>query len=127
MKKNKKPIEYTIEHLFDIQQRFQHHFYLPKKLSMQQKVDLSKEYLLSAHNEISEVLGTLPWKTHRKYEKKEVNYAELKKELVDVIKFLINIMYIWNISAEDFMDAFYAKSIEVEKRYSNEKSHIKHL
>jgi hypothetical protein len=120
-------IDSTVECLFDAQTRFQHHFYQPNDMTDDEKISLSKEYLLSAHKEISEVLDCLPWKSHRKYASKEINMEELESELIDVVKFLMNVMYIWSIDSKKFVEAFYKKSKEVEERYEREKDHIKHL
>jgi len=125
--KNGQVIDSTVEGLFDVQTRFQHHFYQPSNMSMDEKIALSKEYLLSAHKEISEVLDCIPWKSHRRYETKEIDMKELESELIDVVKFLMNVMYIWGIDSEKFIEAFYKKSKEVEERYEKEKDHIKHL
>lgn len=123
----KQPIELTyeeeadLEDMFKEQASFQHHFYNPDLMTFEEKVALSKEYILSAHCELSEVLNTLPWKTHRKYDKDHFDYFELRGELIDVVKFLFNVYYIWGISSSDLICDFYEKSAKVKQRFEEER------
>lgn len=110
--------------IFAEQESFQHNFYLPFALKEQEKVQLSKEYILSAIRELGEVLNVMPWKSHRKYVA-ETNVEELREELVDVIKFVLNLCIIWGISPEMFYNDFFAKSQKVRERLEAEKTHVK--
>ena len=85
-------------------------------------VALSKEYLLCAHKEISEVLDVLPWKSHKNYSMTEqnVNFRDLNEELIDVVKFILNLYVIWDLDENDFISMFDLKSEKVKQRLITE-------
>ena len=112
----------TLKKIFKEQSDFQHLFYTPKGLTFEQKISLSKEYILSAHRELGEALNELPWKSHRKYKKKHIQMPHFREELIDVIKFVLNLYVIWEISPENFAEDFFKKSKKVRKRHNKEKS-----
>lgn len=126
--KNKKlPKVDSLQGIFLVQKDFQKNFYIPSKMSVDEKVALSKEYILSAHKELSEILDELPWKTHRKYDSKNIDKDKLLLEIVDAVKFIMNLCIIWGIDWKEFLGAFMLKSLRVKRRFNEEKSHIKHL
>ena len=106
--------------MFLEQEDFQKKFYDKQNLDLKEKVALSKEYLLSAHRELNEVLDELPWKSHRKYVNKTVDKTNLTEEAVDVFKFLLNVLIIWDIYDEEFYNSFVNKSIKVRERHEKE-------
>lgn len=85
------------------------------KLTEDDKIRLTKEYLLYIHSELSEVLGNIPWKTHRYTG--QTNRESLLEELVDVTKFLWGLMVIWGVSPQELERAFDRKSDIVEQRF----------
>jgi len=89
-------------------------------MSFNEKMALSKEYILSAHRELSEALDEFPWKSHRKYSDKTLSKERLAEELMDSIKFVLNIYYIWDITPDEFVEAFFHKSQKVRDRLSDE-------
>ena len=115
----------TLKKIFSEQKDFQRFFYSPEDLTFKQKVDLSKEYILSASSELSEILATLPWKTHRRYDDYYFVKENLREEIIDLIKFVLNLCVIWDITPEQFVKDFFTKSNKVRLRYSNEKKYIK--
>ena len=86
---------------------------------LETKERLSKEYLFALMNEISEVAKTFNWKYH-KNSRQDVNYPELKEELIDVFKYLLTLVIIWDIKPEEFIEEFYRKSAVVEQRFDSE-------
>ena len=116
-----------LKKIFEEQKEFQLFFYDPDRMSIEEKVAMSKEYFLSATRELGEALNVLPWKSHRKYDNKEINLPEFREELIDVIKFVLNLYVIWGVSADDFVSDFFAKSAKVRSRLEAEKEHVKTL
>lgn len=106
--------------IFKEQKDFQKNFYNPDALDFDEKVSLSKEYILCAIRELGEVLNTLPWKTHRLYDFKSVDKKEYGEELIDVVKFILNLMIIWDMNEEDFVSIFMDKSSKVRERLLTE-------
>ena len=75
----------------------------------------AKENILALIVEASEVLEELNWKPWR-VQNKKVDRQQVVYEVVDTMKFLLNIMNELDISAEDFEQAWYEKSTIVNKR-----------
>ena len=94
-------------------------------MTFKEKVAQTKEYLLSLHDEVDEVLHTLPWKTHRKYKEDFFKIEDLREELIDVFKFLLNVYIIWGITPDKMMKDFTKKSEKVLERLKEEKDAVK--
>lgn len=112
-----------LRRIFQEQKRFQKHFYNIDNLSEEEKIKRTKEFILSVHRELGEVLNVIPWKIHRKNSKK-YNVKEIREELIDCIKFLLNLCIIWGINDNEFEKLFFYKSAIVEKRFQKEKKDI---
>jgi hypothetical protein len=85
------------------------------QLTEDDKVSLTKDYLLSLHSEITEVLNNVPWKRHRYIGAS--NREALLEELVDVQKFLWGLMQMWDVTPAELERAFDRKSGVVEQRF----------
>lgn len=104
---------------FKIQRDFQKKLYDLEKLTHEEKVKLSKDFILAAHKELSEVLDCLEWKNHRKEDKNFV-FSNLNEEIIDVFKYIVNICVVWGISSNQFEDVFDSKTMVVLQRYKQE-------
>lgn len=113
----------TLETMFDRQKKFQYNFFDIDNLSEEQKIKLTKEFILCMHRELGEILNIIPWKAHR-HNSKHYNTDELHEEIIDTFKFMLNLCLIWGIDADKFNNLFHSKSTIVEQRYTNEKEHI---
>jgi len=76
--------------------------------------DKTKEFILAAMSESNEILQQINWA----YWKKEisVNDNNIAEEVIDNIKFLLNILLVWGYDSESFMKEFERKSLVVEQR-----------
>ncbi|MFA5174615.1 MAG: dUTP diphosphatase [Candidatus Pacearchaeota archaeon] len=108
-----------LKDIFEEQKEFQRYFYDPDNLSIEDKIKFTKEYILSIHRELGEVLNTLPWKLHRK-EDKPISEANLTEEIIDCFKFLLNLCIIWGIDDEKFITEFFRKTGVVKQRFQQE-------
>jgi NTP pyrophosphatase (non-canonical NTP hydrolase) len=110
-----------LKELFDEQRSFQTNFFDVNTMTLEEKVKWSKENLLCASREIFEVLNELPWKIHRKYDENTyVDTAKLNEEIVDVIKYILNLFVIWKIDENEFLKMFRKKSRIVRQRFKRE-------
>lgn len=116
----------TLQKIWKIQKSFQHNFFDPDNLTRDEKIKLSKEFILCLHRELGEVLNILPWKLHRRV-KRVYNTARVKEELIDCFKFLINLCMVHGMTPDSFEKLFIEKSKIVEARYKKEKKHVKAL
>lgn len=113
----------TLEDIFNRQKEFQKNFYDVDNLTEEQKIKLTKEFILCMHRELGEILNIIPWKAHRANSKK-YNVDELHEEIIDTFKFMLNLCLIWKIDASKFHNLFLNKSTIVEERYRKEKKHV---
>jgi len=84
-------------------------------LTPHDRVELTKEYLLRCHVELSEVFAAAKLKKSNP----EFTPAErdsILEELVDSFKFLLNILIVQGFTATDFEVMFYTKSDTVDRR-----------
>lgn len=86
-------------------------------LSEKQQIDWLKEYLICTIRELMEVLDEVPWKLHTRHSAKTIDKEKLLVELVDVQKFLWNIVNVFGFSLEEFCLAFDNKSDLVERKW----------
>ena len=94
-------------------------------MTEKERIDWTKEILLSLHKEISEVLDTLDWKLHRKKQTGRLIKGNLIEEIVDAQKYLWNIPVLWGMTWEDLEEAYWRKSFVVQKRFETEHSILK--
>ena len=79
-------------------------------LSHDNKIKLTKEYVLHIMTESDELLkATGRWKTVLQ-EEKLPNVPGIREEIIDKFKFLVNIALIWDITPSDFITEFERKS-----------------
>jgi FMN phosphatase YigB (HAD superfamily) len=84
------------------------------------RIEWTRQYLLSIHAEASEVLNCMPWKKHRKTSIKDLSRGNLMIELIDVQKYLWGLMQVWGMTPEEFEQVYNDKSFEVEHRWIQE-------
>lgn len=89
-----------------------------EQLTEDDRVKLSKEYLLSLHSELTEVLNNVPWKPHRFTQLS--NRDQLLEELVDVLKYLLGLMQVWKVTPNELVRIFEKKSQVVEQRFNQD-------
>jgi len=116
-----------LEEMFDIQRRFSQKFINPETASAEEKASYAKEMLLYIISEADELLrATGKWKKFR-YTSEEIKVSGVEEEVVDIIKFSLNILYAYNrLNADSFINSFRRKSLVVEERFRWE-SEMKNL
>ncbi|HCR35827.1 TPA: hypothetical protein DIU22_02175 [Candidatus Woesebacteria bacterium] len=109
----------NLQQIWERQKGFQKNFFDPENISEEERIKLTKEYILSVHRELGEILNVIPWKLHRA-NKKEYDREHVQEEIIDTFKFLLNICILQGLTPESFEELFYKKSEIVEKRYAEE-------
>lgn len=109
-----------LQQIWNRQKKFQKNFYDPDTISEKNKIAYTKEFILCIHRELGEVLNIIPWKLHRKNNKK-YDIFHLREELIDCFKYLLNICLLHGMTAKSFQETFFKKSKIVETRYEKEK------
>lgn len=104
-----------IQDLWERQKAFQTNFFNPEELTFEEKVKWTKEFCLCAHQELAEVMDSVDWKNYHLYAK-EYSEKHTHEEIIDVIKFAMNLGIVWGMTPEMFVELFNKKSDDVEAR-----------
>ena len=114
---NWSPKDFTnmLDKMVNSQKRFAVKFIEFGKLNLEGKERWTKELVICMMDELSEVLGQINWKHHKKTRQK-VDEIKVKYELIDLLCFLLNLMFVWNMTAEDIFTMHKAKTLENHKR-----------
>lgn len=102
-----------------LEQIFQMQTFLDEKIARERKLDFSKEEwiqkeVLAMISELSEVLDEVNFKWWKN--KKEIDEASLKEEIVDLLHFLISMSLKAGMSAQEMFEIYMAKNEENLKR-----------
>jgi hypothetical protein len=92
----------------------------PDPSTFEAKSMVTSELVLAATDELHELLRTTKWKKHRQPRRYEVNLAHTTEELVDVFKDFIGLCQTWNVSPQQLIEGYWAKSAVNRQRYSEE-------
>jgi len=93
-----------------------------QNLSDSEKVTLTKEYLLHIATEFDELLSAVgTWKTHKLRKEEPPKISGIIEELVDILKFIINIALVWGITPDDFVEKWKEKTIVNKHKLLQEK------
>jgi len=106
----------TIKDLFRLQRKFNDIFYDMEDLKIGEREDITKSLTLALHTEVSSLISAINFKDHRQ-NKKHVDDNKILFESVDIFRYLISILNIWEISPERFEDAFLDKDLFLHTRY----------
>ena len=89
-----------------------------KDLTSEQRNDILKTHVLMLMGERYELLDELNWKAHKK--DREVNWEKVREEYVDMFKLVLNFLIYLDISTEELVQEFLAKSQVVRARLAQE-------
>jgi hypothetical protein len=117
MSKNNK--EEILKRMFSSQKSFSELFFNHENLTQEERENLSIHFAASLNKEVSSLLDGVNYRQHRL---KDVppNISKIMHESVDVFRYLIAIMNIWGIDAEDFIDAFDIRDKFLNARHESE-------
>lgn len=99
--------------------RFCRNLFNKQTMTLQDKERWTKEFILQAQVELGEVLGEINWK-HHKLDRKEINRGKLLEELVDVLKFWVNIVALWNFTPIEIIRCWNEKTRKVERLWQDQ-------
>ena len=99
------------------QMSFARKFYDFNRVGVDQayRESVTKDLVLHLYPEVAEILDGVNYKMHR--ERHEVDVDAVRMEIVDVFKYVLNLMLVWGIDAQGLFDLFDKKSTIVEGRY----------
>jgi len=107
------------QHLWNIQKTFSNKVINFNDLkTSDKKEELTQSFILHLLEELSEILRETNYKKHSKHI--EVDVEKLKEECVDLFKYLLNILLVWDVDAKEFSELFIKKSKIVDERFDKE-------
>lgn len=105
----------AIEDMLKIQKKFSDIFFANEKLSTQQKTELTKTFCLSLHSEVSQLVNAVDYKQHMNTNAKP-DIERVLFESVDCIRYVLALLNLWDLTAEDFIEAFEKKDSFLHER-----------
>lgn len=77
---------------------------LPANLFIEDRTQWTKQFILCMQDELSELLGQIPWKHWKNYDNFELDLNALKFEIADLFIFLIGIAGIWGMNGREILE-----------------------
>lgn len=116
-----------LEEIFKVQKEFNDKYFREQqnvddvtKMSIDDKIKWSKEFIFSSSKELYEMIDELQWKKHR-FICKTNNIDNFLEEGIDAFKFLLNLFLVHGCDSTAFFQKFVDKSKVVDIRYNQEK------
>jgi len=81
-----------------------------------EKLRVTKEIIHAIHDECSEIMGWLPWKHWKNYTEHKLETEEIKFEIIDLLHFIFNLAFIWNMPFDEIEDYYLVKLKENIRR-----------
>ena len=98
----------TFKHLLKTQKTFSDAVFDSEKFTDQEVIEKHKTFCLALHTETSQLADAVHYKDHRKI-RTDTNKQQILYETVDVIRYAMATLNLWNFTAEEFVDAFDSK------------------
>ncbi len=98
----------TLREFLRAQKDFSAKFFAHSILSEEEKEEKTREFALALHAEASSLIQGINFKKHHRH-KKEVSRDKILFEGIDVFRYLLAIMNVWQITDQEFVDAFWGK------------------
>lgn len=106
----------TLKEMLQRQHAFSDLFFDSRTFSDSEREQMTKSFALELHSEVSDLVSSINFKDHR-MDRKMPDRTKIMYESVDVIRYLMAIMNVWNISEKEFVDAFDDKDAYLHFRH----------
>tara|TARA_B100000683_G_C12429960_1_gene531317 strand:- start:167 stop:1126 length:960 start_codon:yes stop_codon:yes gene_type:complete len=109
----------TLINALNTQREFSNLFFDPESLTEKEKEEITKTFVLSLHTAASDLVSAVNYKDHRQTHH-EVDHAKIVYKSVDVFRYMLATLNLWQINPEDFVDACEAKDNFLHMRHTHE-------
>ena len=109
----------TLSNALTTQQKFSDLFFSPGELSDKEKEEITKTFVLSIHAAASELASSINYKDHRQTQH-EINRTKIIFKSVDLFRYLLATLNLWEVDPADFVEACQAKDNFLHVRHSLE-------
>ena len=90
----------SVKDLFKSQKEFNDLFYDLSSLNDIDKEEITKSLSLALHSEVSSLISAINFKDH-KHSRREIDKCKILFESVDVFRYILSILNIWEISSDE--------------------------
>lgn len=104
-------IEEMLEEQYEFQRRYA---FEPDNLSMDERERQLERFVAHTNDQSLSLLNELNWKDHEPNE--PVDFDQATQELVDTLKYVLNMAVVLNVTPEELESEFRRRSQEVRKR-----------
>ena len=109
----------TLKDMFKCQGDFNKLFFNANELADLEKEEVTKSLTLALHTEVSELISAINFKDHRQ-SRSQIDREKILYESIDVFRYLVAILNLWDIKAEQFTSAFDDKDLFLHSRHQME-------
>ena len=103
----------AIDSFLKIQEKFSSLFYNKENMTPKDKEEMLKTISLAMHYEVSEIVSSCNFKVFDKTNF-EVDKNKIVYNSIDVFRYLLAIMNLYNITSEDFLNSFNERDIQLK-------------
>lgn len=107
----------TLKSILEKQRKFSDIFFDSKKFTDQEREQMTKSFALELHSEVSDLVSSINFRDHHQ-DKKMPDRTKILYESVDVLRYLMAIMNVWEINAGEFKEAFDDKDAYLHFRHA---------
>jgi hypothetical protein len=108
-----------VDKMFSQQEKFNDLFFNKKDLPDIEKEEITKSLTLALHTEVSELISAINFKDHRQT-RSQIDKEKILYESIDVFRYLLSILNLWDISVDQFTSAFSDKDLFLHARHEME-------
>lgn len=114
-------MSFDLQNMWNIQKRFTSNFVDFNNLNSNiERERFTKDYFVALSIELSEVMNEINYKQHK--HNKQICRDKIVEEMIDVFKYYLNMLLMWDISPKEFFNMFVAKSDKVSNLYNMNKN-----
>jgi NTP pyrophosphatase (non-canonical NTP hydrolase) len=108
-----------LSYFFNRQNKFSNLFFKSSDMTEDEREEMTKSLALALHAEVSELISAVNFKDHRQL-KNSADPSKILYESVDVFRYLLAILNLWNIDPGSVEDAFEDKDMFLHMRHQIE-------
>ena len=108
-----------LSYFFNRQSEFSNLFFNSEDMSGEEREEMTKSLALALHAEVSELISAVNFKDHRQI-RNDADPSKILYEAVDVFRYLLAILNLWNIGPSEATDAFDDKDMFLHMRHAIE-------
>lgn len=105
----------TLSDMFSMQRDFTALFHDLGSMTPRQREELTKTLVLGLHGEATSLANCINYRDHR-HDAVKVSRSKLAHEAVDIVRYTLGVLNAWDITPEQFADAYRSRDIYLKTR-----------